>query len=333
MASLEFHPIALNHVANVSLVAVFLLSPPHLISNILLPMKSSSTTDTSKLPSGAATSTGLDLLFAATQLTSSRGSHHRTSVPVPVNHGQYLYPPPPQRGVVDAISNHADPARSSDGGDAYSQVVEPSYTKSFVQLLMDILNDRRNASIICWVPDGQSFLIADQKRFEQEILPTVFRGSLFNSFVRKLNRWGFRRLKRTGHSSSFAHDMFIRDKPWLCANMRCISKPSFKKVPHDVRQSAFDAGASVTISHSDNMKHDGPTSNSSHYSNMNVSQPLSSPSLDVSNIPPSAAENDVEESMKRELLYASIAQSQFQMDHQMQYLNNLSALADEELIQ
>ena len=317
----------------------------------------SSTTDTSKLASaGAATATGLDLLFAASQLTSpssSGGGHTHHRQPEPVNHGQYLYAQPPQRGMIGATSNHADmaaPSRSSDagGGYMYSQAVEPNTSKTFVQVLMDILNDWRNESIICWTPDGQSFLIADQKRFEREILPQVFRGSLFNSFVRKLNRWGFRRLKKTGHASHFAHDLFLRDKPWLCAQMRCTSKPSYKKVPLDVRQSApLDAGASVTISPSDDVvvNNDVPTSNNSLYCNMNnVSQPLTSRPFDVTNIPLSstssllAAETDMEESLRRELLYRSIMQQQqqqqqrsLQMD-QMQYLNNMSALTDDELL-
>mmetsp|Transcript_12148 Transcript_12148/g.18222 ORF Transcript_12148/g.18222 Transcript_12148/m.18222 type:complete len:338 (+) Transcript_12148:90-1103(+) len=313
----------------------------------------SSTNDNSNVMSGAVTSTGLDLLFAASQLTttSSGGAdpndHHRPSLPV--NNVQYSYPPPRDAA---STSNNQDVAAPSnnDGGDVYSPVVDNS-AKSFVQLLMDILNvpDPDHASIICWVPDGKSFLIADQERFETELLPTYFRGSMFNSFVRKLNRWGFRRLKRTGHASSFAHDLFVRDKPWLCGRMRCQSKPNFKKVPtkvtDDVRQSAFDAATDVAIPPCVDVQHAAPSTSSGLYSNINVTQPLSTlqPPLsttvpfDVTKIPSSP----IEERLRRELLLASITQMQqrplaqmpqLQMNpNQLQYLNNISALTDEAL--
>eukprot|EP00984_Skeletonema_dohrnii_P014807 scaffold6297_cov61-Skeletonema_dohrnii-CCMP3373.AAC.1 len=82
-----------------------------------------------------------------------------------------------------------------------------------------------------WLPDGFSFIIADKQRLSDEILPKYFRQALLNSFVRKLNRWGFRRIKSRckGEESSFAHINFIRDKPWLCSKMRCQSKPSYHK--------------------------------------------------------------------------------------------------------
>ena len=35
---------------------------------------------------------------------------------------------------------------------------------------------------------------------------------------------------RKGEESSFAHVDFVRDKPWLCVNMKCKSKPSYHKV-------------------------------------------------------------------------------------------------------
>lgn len=327
----------------------------------------SSAEDTSNFASGAASSTGLDLLFAASQLTSrpaaDQATHHRPSMPV--NNGPYEYNR--QRDTAATRSNQEEAAApssaSSEGGSSLPPVVEPNSTKSFVQILMDILNvtDPDQNSIICWVPDGESFLIADQERFEGEILPTYFRGSLFNSFVRKLNRWGFRRLKRTGKASSFAHDFFIRDKPWLCENMRCQSKPNFKKVTLKMKDGARQTGLAPVASLSDDVvqqhvQHHVPPSDSIQYSNINANQSLSSPpSLAVTNnprpppplpppVPPpssSAMPNMMEEErLKREFLFASISQMQQQQQHrpqlqmnQMQYLNNMSALTHEELAQ
>lgn len=190
-----------------------------------------STSAASSLP--AARSSGLDLLFAASQLTSSfNGSmvsvsdqHHTLSA-----------------ATVDTSSGNV--SRRDDV--MHDPSIVDNNPKSFVQILMHILSDTNNASIIFWDRDGQSFLITDQELFEKTILPTYFRGSLFNSFIRRLGRWGFRRTKRTGRTSGFANDYFVRDKPWLCLQMKCQSKPSFKKLnakeKEDVRQRAFDAG-------------------------------------------------------------------------------------------
>mmetsp|Transcript_23482 Transcript_23482/g.33543 ORF Transcript_23482/g.33543 Transcript_23482/m.33543 type:complete len:483 (+) Transcript_23482:44-1492(+) len=105
--------------------------------------------------------------------------------------------------------------------------------KSFPQILHEILATTECQSILHWLPNGFSFLIADKQRFSSEILPEYFRGALLDSFIRKLNRWGFRRVKSRskGDESSFAHKNFVRDKPWRCMKMRCKSKPTYHKLP------------------------------------------------------------------------------------------------------
>jgi len=99
-------------------------------------------------------------------------------------------------------------------------------------------------------PDGLSFIIADKQRFSAEILPKYFREAQFHSFIRKLNRWGFRRVKSRdkGEESSFSHINFVREKPWLCLKMRCKSKPTYHKVSSakkSAQQHASDAAISL----------------------------------------------------------------------------------------
>src|SRR6056300_656243 len=174
-----------------------------------------STSAASSLP--AARSSGLDLLFAASQLTSS---FNGSMVSVSDQHRSL------SAATVDTSSGNV--SRRDDV--MHDPSIVDNNPKSFVQILMHILSDTNNASIIFWDRDGQSFLITDQELFEKTILPTYFRGSLFNSFIRRLGRWGFRRTKRTGRTSGFANDYFVRDKPWLSLQMKCQSKPSFKKL-------------------------------------------------------------------------------------------------------
>ena len=50
--------------------------------------------------------------------------------------------------------------------------------------------------IMSWQPHGYCFVVHDQKRLEQHILPTWFRQSRFSSFQRQLNIYGFSRIPR-----------------------------------------------------------------------------------------------------------------------------------------
>lgn len=107
----------------------------------------------------------------------------------------------------------------------------PQSVKNFPRILHEILSTPECQTIIHWLPNGLSFIIADKQRFSDEILPTYFNRGILRSFIRKLNRWGFRRVKSRckGEESSFAHNSFVRDKPGLCSEMKCKSKPSYHK--------------------------------------------------------------------------------------------------------
>ena len=302
-----------------------------------------SASSTAAIIPSASASNGLDLLFAASQMTTSAPSDHRQSVPV-VYH--------PHAGttstVVSSVGGGGDisnPIVDDGGGDDPTNPITEAHSRSFVQVLMDILSNTYLSSIICWLPDGQSFLIADQKNFEKIVLPSYFRTSLFNSFVRKLNRWGFRRIKRTGYASSFSHDLFVRDKPWLCISMRCQSKPSYKKlriskVNGDVRRfSLVSSPITFAAVHS-------PTSSAlcskTNTTNVTLSVTESSPNETT---PPSP--NSMSNPHERNLFFATIPQKEQresqllltqmrQRQHlqiELQHLNSMAALTNEALTQ
>lgn len=54
---------------------------------------------------------------------------------------------------------------------------------------MEILSIEEYHDIIRWLPHGKGFIIADKKRFADEVLPKHFKQAKFTSFTRKLNRW------------------------------------------------------------------------------------------------------------------------------------------------
>jgi hypothetical protein len=55
--------------------------------------------------------------------------------------------------------------------------------------LMEMLSEKKNLGIVCWLPHGKGFFILDKKRFSNEVMPKHFKKAKFTSFTRKLNRW------------------------------------------------------------------------------------------------------------------------------------------------
>ena len=109
----------------------------------------------------------------------------------------------------------------------------------FPEVLMDMLNNnQRFASIISWKPDGKSFVIKSRHEFKEKVLPLYFQSN-FDSFLRKLKRWGFEKDKvrrRGGPSIEFSQKYFHRDDSGLCLRMHCKSGPGAM-----TEDSSFDA--------------------------------------------------------------------------------------------
>lgn len=100
--------------------------------------------------------------------------------------------------------------------------------RTFPEVLMEILSNPDNEHIVGWLQHGKSFAIHNSTLFSSQILPKYFRRVIFRSFIRKLNRWGFRSSKRSisGFASTFEHKYFCRDEPELCARIYCKSNPT-----------------------------------------------------------------------------------------------------------
>ena len=219
------------------------------------PVAAASLTDSPDIkPASAAAAapspSGLDLLFAASQVDKSKPKNPSSDATAEVP------------STITVVSNGGAPdagdaSGSSDAEEASASEYDENPTadalkiqKTFPQILQEILATPEYQPIAHWLPDGFSFIIADKRRFSDEILPKYFRVALFHSFIRKLNRWGFRRVKSRckGEESSFAHNSFVRDKPWLCMKMKCKSKPSYHKIPSakkKAQQAAAEAANSI----------------------------------------------------------------------------------------
>mmetsp|Transcript_16175 Transcript_16175/g.22282 ORF Transcript_16175/g.22282 Transcript_16175/m.22282 type:complete len:508 (-) Transcript_16175:1311-2834(-) len=78
-----------------------------------------------------------------------------------------------------------------------------------------------------WSDSGDTVIIKDVKRFEEQIIPTVYKHNNFSSFVRQLNFYGFRKVKSAEilepHALNwweFRHPSFIRGQPQMLSEIK-----------------------------------------------------------------------------------------------------------------
>jgi hypothetical protein len=71
-------------------------------------------------------------------------------------------------------------------------------------------------------PHGRCFLVHKPKEFVDEIMPTFFRQSKLTSFQRQLNLYGFSRITVGRDRGGYYHELFLKNKLFLCQNMNRI---------------------------------------------------------------------------------------------------------------
>jgi len=74
--------------------------------------------------------------------------------------------------------------------------------------LMEAMMTYGRDDIVAWLPDGKSFVIVKPGEFVEQVLNPVFKRAKYESFVRKLHRWGFVRLLSGSGSDCFHHTYF-----------------------------------------------------------------------------------------------------------------------------
>lgn len=67
---------------------------------------------------------------------------------------------------------------------------------NFILKVWGMVENPEYNNLISWTPDGKSFTIHDHHAFSQQVLPKFFKHNKFNSFVRQLNLYGFRKMTR-----------------------------------------------------------------------------------------------------------------------------------------
>ena len=99
----------------------------------------------------------------------------------------------------------------------------------FPYKLMEILSSPFFSDCVTWTRGGKSFFISDPDKFPEKYAAFYKKKNSprKESFIRKLNRWGFKmELSRGPYCGSYSHPLFRQDEPWLCTNMACNKKRS-----------------------------------------------------------------------------------------------------------
>ena len=91
--------------------------------------------------------------------------------------------------------------------------------RTFPEKLLDVLSRKDCESAITWLPYGNSFVIVSPKKFVIDVLPKYFKEAKFESFTRKLTRWGYKRITKEKNTVAYTHKFFRRDCPELCKMM------------------------------------------------------------------------------------------------------------------
>jgi len=94
---------------------------------------------------------------------------------------------------------------------------------TFPEKLMDVLSSKNHKDVITWFPEGKSFVILKSDQFTKQILSDFFDETNSKCFIEKRFCWSFKCLVGSAQDTAFYHDMFLRDQPQLCKQMRMNS--------------------------------------------------------------------------------------------------------------
>lgn len=121
---------------------------------------------------------------------------------------------------------HIDTQNQDPNGDCVENVLAH---KTLLDLpprqLMYTLECGEYDHLVEWSFNGRSFVVKNTDEFSATVLPALFKEAKFDSFARKMRRWGFSTKRRpTGSGWLFQHPLFQRDNYTLSSQMSCTNR-------------------------------------------------------------------------------------------------------------
>jgi len=86
--------------------------------------------------------------------------------------------------------------------------------------LQQVEQDLMEKSPIEWLPDGEGFSINDPHDLVRRVLPMFFKSANYQSFIRKLYRWSFKRRNSDVGLVIYSAKNFHRDRPHLAEKLQ-----------------------------------------------------------------------------------------------------------------
>jgi hypothetical protein len=139
-----------------------------------------------------------------------RESETQNEAPTPlIEESKYLYrdfsrvQPDECESVLDVIAHMPTSTVAGQNGTSAHGI---KHQKLPIKLNA-MLAEEELSHIIAWMPHGRSWRILKPKQFVKEVLPKYFDYCNYNSFIRLVNAWGFRRFSSGPDRHSYYHEV------------------------------------------------------------------------------------------------------------------------------
>jgi len=128
-----------------------------------------------------------------------------------------------------AQSDNNESFKKNDAAIVCTESSEDIRLQKLPRKLFSMLSDAKINHIISWMPHGRAWKIRKKKEFIEDVLPQYFEYTNYNSFVRLVNAWGFRRITSGLDANAYYHELFLRGMPLLHNKMHRLKKNQKKE--------------------------------------------------------------------------------------------------------
>lgn len=135
----------------------------------------------------------------------------------------FEYPEEIRKTSRFAVHSYADRLHEPVTFDGPNDINPSRASSTFPGTLYFILlhsEENGTSHIISWQPHGRSFIIHDQKKMVNQVLPKYFNQTKYSSFQRQLNVYGFTKLDNGLDRGGYYHEYFLRGRPDLLTKIR-----------------------------------------------------------------------------------------------------------------